>query len=1061
VIVSVCLKQHGLESALELLGCSTSGGSGGEETAEEHSSLLDAVFTRINGLERRIQVLAELEKNWWTDVDDITKGSMSPADAFFFSLLTHETSLQNFELLCCLKNVDTSHGDIFTSARQLQDIMELDVEKRKSLASTDSIADHTPVTRQLVAGVMERARLLLSVTIARGHTPSLASYTSTDGDSSSSAADQGDSGSIVPMLAYVRSISAPPITAEYAVRRQRSGVSLSRSRQALLEISSCPDKSNLLHQIFMFIGSKPEKAVSPECFLAAANQQWRRGVCRTRALRYLYQLLSSDHVTVLAVEHLLASVGSVIQRGPGVKDIGCGGMAQQVREAFAGVMHAVVELASKQPSKCINTIAMLCVVPYTRLEETCLVRSGLVKLLDRLCSQVSTITPIEVGREEDEEEHRVTSLAWAAFQVLADRCVSWESQEDTVVSSGLAQQVAMLLTNHLSRAMDSLVLSETGASETLQDALSLLLGLARSQMGRAILSQPSCVSKLLLLLTDQRPSPKLVLIALQLCRIALPLMTVAECSKVVVPPHPSLPSPSQGAGLPADIVQLLLAKLAEYIVPQSTEVPAKPIESGGKLTPVDSEPHPLHSVPSGLEKEADESGQASVYIYKRSHETSAEILQPLISQDSRQLRLAGPRMQEVMLIDRALSEHGRAEMFTDNYRSCQRRALRWASMGFVVSIESPSGGSSGEEPGTTVDKKKAKAEAAAKKKNLELLKRDPPRPFLSGQVAYSLASEVIGLLHGLVTVPGAAEVWSTAIREALLKSLCSVPELAPKLVSFSDQTHRHVAGGTPPPSPGELVQTTCIANATFAALGGFKESIRPGMRVKVVGEGLEESCGVIQSIAERRGVASVQFSDDEFCFGPNKTLDVPLSRLLPPQKEMLPLNQLQVGTELCSAMCAVLKTTPPSISHAHSSTDASNASLGLCRLFAEMRSRACMALLCHIQQSPEFLRQFVSSCCVEDLRNQLTSDPGEGGGEERKMSHRLYTTHFCQGFDAPLEARCTSILNTNLMYCIRNGLLIRELSLFCCRSATVGGGVPLSVSEDALQRLCQTPSTSH
>ena len=39
------------------------------------------------------------------------------------------------------------------------------------------------------------------------------------------------------------------------------------------------------------------------------------------------------------------------------------------------------------------------------------------------------------------------------------------------------------------------------------------------------------------------------------------------------------------------------------------------------------------------------------------------------------------------------------------------------------------------------------------------------RPFLSGQVAYSLASEVIGLLHGLVTVPGAAEVWSTAIRE--------------------------------------------------------------------------------------------------------------------------------------------------------------------------------------------------------------------------------------------------------------------------------------------------------
>ena len=54
--MSVCLKQHGLESALQLLGHSASGDSEGEETAEEQSSLLDAVFTRINGLERRLQV---------------------------------------------------------------------------------------------------------------------------------------------------------------------------------------------------------------------------------------------------------------------------------------------------------------------------------------------------------------------------------------------------------------------------------------------------------------------------------------------------------------------------------------------------------------------------------------------------------------------------------------------------------------------------------------------------------------------------------------------------------------------------------------------------------------------------------------------------------------------------------------------------------------------------------------------------------------------------------------------------------------------------------------------
>ena len=77
-----------------------------------------------------------------------------------------------------------------------------------------------------------------------------------------------------------------------------------------------------------------------------------------------------------------------------------------------------------------------------------------------------------------------------------------------------------------------------------------------------------------------RPSPKLVLIALQLCRVALPLMTVVDCSQVVVPSHlslapPSLPCPSiknKGKKLAADMVNLLLAKLAEYIVPDASQV---------------------------------------------------------------------------------------------------------------------------------------------------------------------------------------------------------------------------------------------------------------------------------------------------------------------------------------------------------------------------------------------------------------------------------------------------------------------------------------------------------
>lgn len=95
---------------------------------------------------------------------------------------------------------------------------------------------------------------------------------------------------------------------------------------------------------------------------------------------------------------------------------------------------------------------------------------------------------------------------------------------------------------------------------------------SRSHIGKAILSQPACVSKLLSLLLDQRPSPKLVLIILQLCRAALPLMSVEDCGNVALPSWSfsinTLEAEQQDANDPASrIAALLLAKLADYVVP--------------------------------------------------------------------------------------------------------------------------------------------------------------------------------------------------------------------------------------------------------------------------------------------------------------------------------------------------------------------------------------------------------------------------------------------------------------------------------------------------------------
>jgi hypothetical protein len=75
-----------------------------------------------------------------------------------------------------------------------------------------------------------------------------------------------------------------------------------------------------------------------------------------------------------------------------------------------------------------------------------------------------------------------------------------------------------------------------------------------------------------------RPSPKLVLIILQLCRVALPLMSTGDCAQVVLPTwgqhlyaaHWSSAQPVSDP--PARIISLLLAKLGDLLVPGKTLV---------------------------------------------------------------------------------------------------------------------------------------------------------------------------------------------------------------------------------------------------------------------------------------------------------------------------------------------------------------------------------------------------------------------------------------------------------------------------------------------------------
>ena len=65
-----------------------------------------------------------------------------------------------------------------------------------------------------------------------------------------------------------------------------------------------------------------------------------------------------------------------------------------------------------------------------RSDERCLVRSGLVHLLDKLCS-LANHRHDSAPADAQNAKQRVSLMAWAGFQVLSNRCVAWELEDST------------------------------------------------------------------------------------------------------------------------------------------------------------------------------------------------------------------------------------------------------------------------------------------------------------------------------------------------------------------------------------------------------------------------------------------------------------------------------------------------------------------------------------------------------------------------------------------------------------------------------------------------------
>ncbi|TKS78950.1 putative E3 ubiquitin-protein ligase HECTD4 [Collichthys lucidus] len=974
VIVSCVIKHLSLVDALQSLV----NYQYREDHAEEYDlvcKIMAETFKKINAMQRQLQSVAELEQKWQNEVEEAHQGKLENNATFFHDYHFFEMALPQLSYASVHPvtfNIRANREKFF------QEVNTMHLRSSTSLAKT----------KALVKSLMNRTELLLHVTIA----PHCRSLTTTPAGTPGQASKSvSDAKTVIPMVkqpVFLRSMSAPSdlemianqdLEFTHAPQRRRHHPTSHRSSSftllqslAIEDSRDKPTYSVLLGQLFAFIGTTPDQAVSSSSFLSAAQTRWRRGSTRKQALVHMRELLTAA-VRVGGVTHLVGPVTMVLQGGPRIEELTCGGMVEQVQEAFGETMTS---------------------------EEQCLVRSGLVQLMDSLCS-LSGQRECS-SNEKQTKKQKVATMAWAAFQVLANRCIEWEKVEGgstDAVHSGLARQVSSLLTNHLARATECCG-NQAAGNDALQDVLSLLNDLSRSHIGKAILSQPACVSKLLSLLLDQRPSPKLVLIILQLCRAALPLMSVEDCGNVALPSWSysinTLDAEQQDANDPASrIAALLLAKLADYVVPGCQTL----------LSPSSSEPDTslsrasskgaLKSDEVGEEGEAVD-GKLSIFIHKREDQSSHEVLQPLLSSsEGRPFRLGtGANMEKVVKMDRDMTKSGSCEVITEEASAALRKANKWAQSGLIVSVGPPVEALAPETAGgiTTGDKKKTAQTAVCRDRNAELARSDPVRPFISGHVANSMAAEVIALLHSLLTAPesNTAQIWTSTAEKVLSRALMFIPQLgkyAESILENGSSSGRKLA---------KLQAIGRQAVAALCALGGFKETIKIGSEVQVVGKGVLGSVGIVMSINEQEGIATVKFPSCEYrkACKASDILTVPISRLCTPRSEALPLYKLSITEKVVQAVQSMLLPQEGSLS-IHTSLpatgDGSSPVMAAVRLLAEIRTRACL-VMAQLLEDSSFCEEFIQQCpAAVEVLNLVAQEcsPGERLGMVEAQCERV------------------------------------------------------------------------
>eukprot|EP00092_Neocalanus_flemingeri_P030552 GFUD01033172.1.p1 GENE.GFUD01033172.1~~GFUD01033172.1.p1 ORF type:complete len:4225 (-),score=861.78 GFUD01033172.1:307-12981(-) len=951
------------------------------ENSLEYFSLIDIMvetYQKVNALIRKLQTIAELENHWENEVDDLREEMLKLSEAFFTNYCHDESKVKDLALICFLKDVDFDPKKPQKSSDELLKILENEANKPASNSEV-SLAK----TSTIVTGIMQRLELLLQVSIPNVFDQSKTLDTMTR--SLQNWPSVGEAKSFKKQMSFdIEQSLDDSILQIPKLQLKRKIRKMKQTESTINYIGKGGDEddklphSRLLDQLFDFIGSHPEKAVSTEDFLEAVNIRKVRGFNRKQALAMMKELLNAA-VNVGGGTHLITAVAFLLQKGPRVNELTCGGVVDSVREAFAEIMTLVVNIASKYPLACKSSIAMLCIIPYSRSEERCLVRSGLVNLLDKLCSLSNEENCIEQKSETLSGKQELSIMAWAGFKVLANRCMEWQeedSQEMCNISEelqclGLAHQVSILLTNNLVRATNAS--NESADNESLQEILLLLNSLSKSKMGRDILSQPACVSKLLALLLEPRLSPKMILTIVQLCHVALPLMSSEGFDQVELPnwslgneeiyKHDANPS--------RKMISLILAKLADYLVP-GCQVSAfqqvkdfEAVANDGKINAEDYDLAEDTVIPTDI---PDMDRTLSLYLYKREDESAHEIIQQLLnaSADLRLFRMTdNQNMEKIVNMDKELNKTNKTEVVTDDATVILRRAIKLAQQGFVVSVGPP------QRVDEFSEEKKNAVEQVAKDRNTTLSKHDPVRPFVSSFVANNMASELISLIHSLFT-SSTANIWAEAINDiitAALKNLHDIAE-ANDLI-FSSNSN-------------EIFKTYAMGReilAALAALGGHCKTLKPGSEVLILGEGIEECFAEIVSMSESTGQATIKLkvpNDISHYPRPSNIIQVPLDRLQGIEKTNAVTLFMPLADEILEAIQSLLVPDPTGVEPLSialpAQGDGRSLKLATGRLIAEIRTRATGVLALYLKE-PEFSCRFMQkSCQAVDMLKCLSKD---------------------------------------------------------------------------------------